>query len=154
MTDQRHNPAGAAFTELLLEVFRLNGRLLAAGDRLAADFGLSSARWQVLGAIETAPMSVAQIARAMGLTRQSVQRLADVLAEEGIVAFRDNPAHRRAKLVELTREGRRRLAALHRRQVAWANAVATALPAASIRDATGMLAELRRRLERLETETG
>src|SRR5205814_345438 len=59
--------AGGLVTELILEVFRLNGRLLAAGDRLVADLGLTSARWQVLGAIALAssPMPVAWIARNM-----------------------------------------------------------------------------------------
>jgi hypothetical protein len=51
-----HTPAGAATTELILETFRLNGLLLEAGDRLVADIGLTSARWQVLGAIALAPV--------------------------------------------------------------------------------------------------
>ncbi|MEZ5958748.1 MAG: hypothetical protein R3C27_16235, partial [Hyphomonadaceae bacterium] len=68
MTDEKHSAAGAALTDLILEVFRVNGRLLAAGDRLAADVGLSSARWQVLGAIRFArePQTVSWLARSMG----------------------------------------------------------------------------------------
>src|SRR5215472_15915090 len=102
-----HEPGAAseAFTDLVLEVFRANGRLLTAGDRLVVPAGLTSARWQVLGAVEASPLSVAGIARAMGLARQSVQRIADLPAAEGIVAFRDNPAHRRAKLVTPTPRG-------------------------------------------------
>ena len=42
---------GGAVTQLILDVFRLNGRLLIAGDRLVGELGLTSARWQVLGAI-------------------------------------------------------------------------------------------------------
>ena len=62
-----------AVTELVLETFRLNGQLLAAGDALVAKVGLTSARWQVLGAIalSAAPLPVAHIARNMGLTRQA-----------------------------------------------------------------------------------
>jgi MarR family len=67
----------AALTILVLEVFRLNGWLLAAGNHLTRPVHQSSARWQVVGAIDHAPMTVSQIARAMGLTRQSVQRTAD-----------------------------------------------------------------------------
>ena len=65
-------------TDLIVETFRLNGRLLAAGDGLVADLGLTSARWQVLGAIAASPvpLPVASIARNMGLSRQGVQRLA------------------------------------------------------------------------------
>ena len=62
----------SAFTELILEVFRLNGLLLEAGDRITQPVGLSSARWQVLGVVEHEPTPVAHVARIMGLTRQSV----------------------------------------------------------------------------------
>ena len=43
-------------TDLVLDVFRLNGALLASGDTLVKDLGLTSARWQVLGAIALSPM--------------------------------------------------------------------------------------------------
>ena len=152
MAEQRHSPSGAAFTTLLLEVFRLNGRLLAAGDGLTADLGLTSARWQVLGAIEAEGLSVAQIARAMGLARQSVQRLADLLVDEGIVAYRDNPEHQRAKLVELTSEGRRKLDKLNRRQIAWANAIARGVSAAELKSAHRVLRSLGAALDRSARE--
>ena len=48
--------ADVALTELILETFRLNGRLLAAGDALVRDLGLTSARWQILGAIALSPV--------------------------------------------------------------------------------------------------
>ena len=78
-------PDGAV-TALILEAFRLNGRLLAAGDALVAGLGLTSARWQVLGAVAASPasLSVAQIARGMGLTRQAVQRLANDMERDGL----------------------------------------------------------------------
>ncbi len=140
--------SAAAFTALVLEVFRLNGRLLAAGDRLAAPAGLTSARWQVLGAIEAAPLPAAGIARAMGLTRQSVQRIADVLAAEGIVAFRGNPRHRRAKLVTVTPRGRRMLGRIGRIQSAWARRIAAGVPPSALAAAERLLSELRQRLAR------
>ena len=43
--------ASDAVTDLVLEIFRLNGCLIASGDALVAKIGLTSARWQVLGAI-------------------------------------------------------------------------------------------------------
>ena len=90
-----------AITELILETFRLNGRLLAAGDALVRDLGLTSARWQVLGAVAMSPvpLPVSHIARNMGLSRQGVQRVADELEARGIVRFAPNPHHRRARLV-------------------------------------------------------
>ncbi|HET8726173.1 MAG TPA: helix-turn-helix domain-containing protein, partial [Alphaproteobacteria bacterium] len=80
-------------SRLVLKVFRLNGALLEAGDTLVRDTGLTSARWQVLGALAEhgAPRTVSQIARAMGLTRQSVQRVTDDLHDSGLVEFLPNP---------------------------------------------------------------
>jgi DNA-binding MarR family transcriptional regulator len=92
-------------SDLVLSIFRLNGFLLRAGDRLTAEVGLTTARWQVLGAVLHEPLTVAAIARNMGLARQSVQRTADLLVEEGLCEYSPNPAHRRAKLLSSTERG-------------------------------------------------
>lgn len=144
------DPLAAAFTDLVLETFRFNGRLLAAGDRLAAPVGLTSARWQVLGAIEAEPLPVSDIARAMGLTRQSVQRTVDVLAAEGVVTFADNPRHRRAKLVRPSPSGRAMLEKVGVLQKAWAREIAEGMDEAALRAALAVLGELRCRLDRAE----
>src|SRR4029453_13309829 len=101
-----YTAGGGALTALILEVFRLNGRLLSIGDTLAQPAGQTSARWQILGALDQQPRPVGEIGRAMGLTRQSVQRTADVLDRDGVVKYISNPAHRRAKLATLTPRGR------------------------------------------------
>ncbi|WSA39337.1 MarR family winged helix-turn-helix transcriptional regulator [Streptomyces sp. NBC_01808] len=92
--------------------FRLGGQFLARGDRLAAPAGLTAARWQVLYAVRREPLSVAGVARGLGMARQSVQRIADVLVADGLAAYEPNPAHRRAKLLRPTPAGRRALARL------------------------------------------
>ncbi|MGI5456585.1 MarR family winged helix-turn-helix transcriptional regulator [Streptomyces sp. CA-249302] len=89
-----------------LGVFRLNGQFLAVAEELANPSGLTAAWWQVLGAVLGEPLSVSGIARVMGITRQSVQRIADLLVARGLAEYRDNPAHRRAKLLAPTEEGR------------------------------------------------
>ena len=152
----RHQPGSAseAFTELVLEIFRTNGRLLATGDRLAMPVGLTSARWQVLGAIDAGPRSVAQIARDMGLTRQSVQRLANVLAAEAIVSFAENPAHKRAKLVQLTPRGRAMLDRISCIQVDWARQMADGLTPEELQSAFATLRSIRQRLEQAESAGG
>jgi DNA-binding MarR family transcriptional regulator len=88
-----------------LAVFRLNGQFLAVAEELARPAGLTAARWQVLGAVLTESRSVAGIARVMGITRQSVQRNADLLVADGLAEYVPNPAHRRAKLLRPTDEG-------------------------------------------------
>ena len=142
-----HTVEAARLTDLVLETFRLNGRLLAAGDGLTSDLGFSSARWQVMGAIADGALPVAQIARNMGLTRQAVQRLADVLADEGVVEFVENPNHRRAKLVCLTTKGTAALQEISRRQIEWSNRLAAGLSAGAIEEALAVLRTLRVRLE-------
>ena len=86
--------------------FKLNGQFLALAEELARPAGLTAAWWQVLGAVLGGPLPVAGIAREMGLARQSVQRIADILVERGLADYRDNPAHRRAKLLVPTEAGR------------------------------------------------
>ena len=143
----RHSKAGKAFTALILETFRFHGKLLAAGDRLTKPLNLSSARWQVLGAIEQCPLPVAQIARNMGLARQSVQRVADSLEKERIVRYADNPDHKRAKLVCLTEKGRGLVDKLAPCQIEWANRIAARVKAAEIEAALELMRKLGRDLE-------
>ena len=141
--------ASPSMTELVLEAFRLNGRLLAAGDALVAELGLTSARWQVLGAValSSMPLPVAHIARNMGLTRQAVQRLANEMQRDGLVRFGPNPHHQRARLVMLTARGRAAYDAAMKRQGPWANRLASGLSVRQIDAATAMLRAIRERLE-------
>ncbi|BDT89639.1 MarR family winged helix-turn-helix transcriptional regulator [Nocardia cyriacigeorgica] len=94
------------FSTAAITTFRLNGQFLAIAEELAEPAGLTAAWWQVLGAVLHEPLPVAGIARVMGITRQSVQRIADLLVERGLAEYRPNPAHRRAKLVAITEAGR------------------------------------------------
>jgi DNA-binding MarR family transcriptional regulator len=132
-------PAGDAFTSLILQVIRLNGRFTAAGEALARTAGQTLARWLVMEAVQDRPATVAQIARDMRLARQSVQRLTDVLVREGFAAYEENPAHRRAKLVRLTTEGRSALRTIQAAQRAWADALGAELGEAEIQQASLVL---------------
>jgi DNA-binding MarR family transcriptional regulator len=138
-----------AMTDLIIETFRLNGRLLAAGDSLVADIGLTSARWQVLGAVALSPdpLPVAHIAKAMGLARQSVQRLVNEMERDGLLSFRANPNHQRAKLVLLTPSGKAAYDRAMKRQIPWAEAIANGLSVKQIDAATAVLEAIRKRLE-------
>lgn len=117
----RRSAAAEHLTEVILKTFRLNGLFLAAADEITAGTGLTAARWQVLGAVLREPLSVSGVARSMGLTRQSVQRLADALVEDGICAYADNPGHRRAKLLAPTRRGLELIDRIRPIQIAWTN---------------------------------
>lgn len=150
MPKAQWSEAGGAVTELILDVFRLNGRLLVAGDRLVAELGLTSARWQVLGAIAYAerPESVAWHARTMGLHRQGIQRIVNELEKEGIVEFRSNPHHKRAQLVLLTPKGKKLFEKAHTLQVPWVNALANGLNPKDIATTQSVIEALKIRLEK------
>lgn len=142
-----HSSAAAAFTALVLEVFKLNGALLDAGDALSRPTGQSSARWQVMGCVDEKPLSVAQIARVMGLARQSVQRVANLLVAEELAEFTDNPVHKRAKLLRLTKTGLATLERIETAQRQWANDLGERLGLSELEAVNVALARVLKMLE-------
>lgn len=141
--------AGEAATKVILATFRVNGLLLAAGDLLAAEYGLTSARWQVLGAIALAQRSltVPQIARRMGLTRQTVHTTVERLLADGLVVLVPNSDHRRSQLVSLTDRGRAGYQAIDEKQAAWVNELSAGLRRSDLDMTARVLDQLCTRLE-------
>ncbi|MBI1866932.1 MAG: MarR family transcriptional regulator [Methylocystis sp.] len=148
MHKTKGTPAGDAVTSLILDLFRLNNQLLAAGDRLVARLGLTSARWQILGAIVVAdyPQPVAWLARNLGANRQNVQRIINDLAKEGLVAFEANPHHRRAQLVILTDKGRQTFDAAMGLQTPWIYSLSEGLLVKDIETTHRVIMALRQKL--------
>jgi DNA-binding MarR family transcriptional regulator len=134
--------AGDAFAAFSISVIRLAAHLSSEGDALAKPSGQTSARWQVLAAAGHATLSVAEIGRILGLARQGVQRIADILEAEGLVRYEENPAHQRAKLLVLTPEGEGTLHDIQLRQAAWADALGAEFGAEDLRTATEVLARV------------
>ncbi|MFD4444508.1 MarR family winged helix-turn-helix transcriptional regulator [Nocardia sp. NPDC058519] len=121
------NPEQDLLDGAALTVFRLNGQFLTIGDGLSAPAGISVAWWQVMAAVQDQPQPVAGIARAMGITRQSVQRIADLLVGKGMCEYRPNPAHKRAKLVAMTEAGEAAIRRINPQHAAMAHRLAEAL---------------------------
>ncbi|HEX8049509.1 MarR family winged helix-turn-helix transcriptional regulator [Rhizobium sp.] len=149
MSKTELTPAATALTDLILDLFRLNSRVLASGDRLVAPLGLTSARWQILGAITSAgrPQPVAWLARDMEANRQNVQRIVNDLEKEGLIAFEANPHHRRAQLVVLTDKGKQTFDAAMRLQAPWANDLSDGLQVEDIETMRRVMAAMRSKLE-------
>ena len=139
---------GEALTRLLVEAVRLAEVFTQTGEALARPEGQTLARWLVLGTLEEGPEPVAEIARRLRLTRQSVQRVADLLEHDGLVAYEDNPRHRRAKLARLTPEGSRVLARIDAAQRVWANRDGAAVGLADAEQAAALLERIRGTLTR------
>ena len=137
---------GEILTEIILETFRLNGVLLDAGNQLTKPHGLTSARWQVMGAIdhEGHPMTVAQIARRMGLSRQAVQRIVHDLVKLEMIDLEANQDHKRAPLVVLTERGRKTIGKINISQANWVNELAKQVSESDLKKTLLAMQQIRR----------
>jgi DNA-binding MarR family transcriptional regulator len=149
MSSAKRTSAGTVLSDVILDVFRLNNRLTTAGDRLVSGLGLTSARWQILGAVVNAErkQSVAWLARDLGGNRQNVQRIVNDLLQEGMVALQANPHHRRSPLIVLTDKGKKTYDAAMRLQAPWINGLADGLLVKDIDAVRHVVRTLRDRLE-------
>lgn len=141
--------SGELFTEVVLEVFKAGGLLNGAGDELTKEFGLTSSRWKILGAVKLseAPLTVSQIARFMGQTRQAVQRLADVMTKDGLLQQIENPNHKRAKLVALTPRALEIYGQLDKKQKVWADQCSAELTSAELETTLKVLRKISKQIE-------
>lgn len=149
-------PEAAVLTEVMLAVFRVNGRLLEKGDQLVAPINLTSARWQVLGAVALAghSLSAPQIAEAMGVTRQGVQKQLNILEEAGFFERSPNPRHQRSPLYALTDLGNRTFAKAMALEATWANSLVVGLSLKDIKNALHTLNLIYERLNLAIPEKG
>ena len=137
-------------TDIMLAVFRVNGRLLEKGDQLVEPLHLTSARWQVLGAISLSgrSLSAPQVADAMGVTRQGAQKQLNKLGEEGFLEQLPNPRHERSPLYALTKRGNEAISTTMSLQKTWADGLSVSL---SLQDLKNTLQTLTAVYERLDS---
>ncbi len=140
---------GTLMTEIILEIFKLNGLLVLEGDQLTKEFKLTSARWKILGALAGAdqPMTVPDIAKTMGQTRQAVQRLVNEMQEDGLLTTQINPHHKRAKLQVLTEKGKTSFEVIQKKQAPWVNAIAAQFSPSDLKKVNSVLTQLINTLE-------
>lgn len=138
---------GRQFAELMTEVFRTKILLLQGGERLARSVGLTSARWQILGVVAEGPAPVAHVARRIGLTRQSVQQIADAMKAQELIVYVDNPHHKRARLIQPTPRARAALARLRPREIEFANLMGRRHTDSALEAALTLLRQTRQDLE-------
>lgn len=142
-----------ALTQAVRGVFN---RLKAVGDQLHADLGVTTATRAVMETLaEAGPMTVPQIAKLKGVTRQHIQLLADALCEAEFAVVKENPAHKRSLLIVLTEKGKRTFAKIGGREAPVIVELARAFGAEELERATQVLERLGTALdERLQEDQG
>ena len=129
-------------SEFSIAVFTINGLLMRSGEEVTKPLGHSSARWQVLGRAGHKPQTVARMARDIGNSRQSVQRIAHALVREGLATYIPDTSDKRAPLLQLTPRGSQILNTIHEKDAQWSAELMTKLDAAKLTKATQLLAEI------------
>ena len=145
-----HTQEGRLLTEIILDTFKLNGVLVLEGDKLVKSLELTSARWKILGALAygSNPMTVPDIARGMGQSRQAVQRISNEMVEDGLLATLPNPEHKRAKLVKLTDKGAQAYSQAMEKQIPWVNGLASDIKQTELEIAASVLKNLIAQLDK------
>jgi DNA-binding MarR family transcriptional regulator len=145
----KKTPASNALTDLIRTVLRMNTTVQKSGTRLMQGTGITTARWQMLSelcAFEKR-VTVSELARHMGLTRQAIQRLADDMANDGLVKFVENPGDARAMHLLLTKAGRARYDEALEREWQWANAIAEEFDTEQITCAVALLEAVTQKIQ-------
>jgi DNA-binding MarR family transcriptional regulator len=147
-TTRRPSSQAQLLTDVILLIFRVNGQLLASGDRLVEDLKLTSARWQMLGAVVLSghPRTAPELAARMGVTRQGAQKQLNLLVDAGLVAIEPNPGHARSPLYLLTRKGTSVYATTERVQTSWANQLAHTIRIGDLKATKQLLEDLSSKL--------
>lgn len=145
-----HYPKRVLFLDLVLSLFRLNGLLISEGDAMTQNLGLTHARWKVIGAIalSTNGLTVPGIARVLGQSRQAVQRITDVMVEDGLLVYLPNPRHKRSVLVTLSDDGIAAYSQLREVQDPWAIATTEDIPAEELETALRLVRRLIQKFDR------
>lgn len=90
--------------------------------------------------------TVPQLARKREVSRQFVQVTMNALAKRGLVEFRNNPDHKRSRLLELTQTGENLMTAVMGREGEALKRVAVGLAPDDVRSAVEVLVQARKRL--------
>lgn len=133
---------------LVADVYHLAGAFRQSGERIAATVGQTQARWQLLSAASGEPRTVAQIARRLGYARQSVQRTADQLVEEGLARYIANPDHKSSPLLELTGQGTAALSSITKAAAKWQAGLARQFDSQELATALQVVRRLRDAVEK------
>lgn len=143
------NAAGDFLTEVMVLVFKLNGQLLKHGDRKVEHLDLTSARWQMLGAIALSPglRTAPQLARKLAISRQGAQKQLNLLVDGELLSQQTNPRNARSPFYQLTDRGRTIYGQAQNLQRDWAQSLAAHLDTQQLDTTRRLLKKLSRTLD-------
>lgn len=139
------------YQELYEEVRRLHNRLRYVGDCLHEQDQVSTATRSLLFSLHReGPCTVPDLARERLVSRQIIQTQINLLLEQKLVESRDNPHHRRSRLLALTPKGREVVDGMLSREKALLEKAGSPLSSSQVKAASGTLRELREHLENID----
>jgi DNA-binding MarR family transcriptional regulator len=145
----KKTPVSNALTDLIRAVLRLNTTAQKSGTRLMRGTGITNARWQTLSELFAFEkrVTVSELARYVGLTRQAVQRLVDDMAGDGLVEFAENPGNARSMHLLLTTAGKATYHDALEREWQWTNAIAEDLDMEQITCAVALIEGITKKMQ-------
>jgi DNA-binding MarR family transcriptional regulator len=134
--------------ELFDEVRLLWHVLVSQGERLLADQPVTLAMRAVLEYLDRrGAAAVPRIARGRRVTRQHIQIIVNGLLQQRLVRLRENPAHKRSQLVELTPHGQQTIAAIRDQESQFLAGLPIKASGADLKRARKVLRSVRNALE-------
>jgi DNA-binding MarR family transcriptional regulator len=145
----KKTPESNALTDLIRTVLRMNTTVQKSGTRLMRGTGITNARWQILSELSAFEkrVTVSELARHMGLTRQAIQRIMDDMASDGLVEFVENLGDARAMHLLVTEAGKATYDEALEREWQWTNAIAEDFDAEQIARAVTLLEAIMQRMQ-------
>ncbi len=144
----KKTPTQEALDTFTFEVALLFFRMRHAATQYLGQGDHSSGRRSLIKSLGAeGPQTVPQMAGTRTVSRQHIQRIVDELRHDGLVERLPNPAHRRSKLIGLTKKGEALLATMDEREAELMTFLARGLRLEQVRDATEVIRHVRARLE-------
>ncbi len=139
--------AGQAIEDLIIEIVATFFLLRAEGMQIGVVSSSGEGYWSVLRLLKVnGPQTVPQLARYRYVPRQSVQKLANEMLNDGVIEFLNNPAHKRSKLLRLTPKGEAVFAEMSDRIATLAETLAEQQDAAQLQNAANVVKRLHEQL--------
>ena len=151
-THSSEHATGHDLHNLFRDVVALHASLSLAMDSVHERAGLRTPQVRVADRLLHGPATVPHIAADLSMSRQYVQTVCNELQEQGLMAFIDNPRHKRSKLVALTEKGQKALVQTRENEAALIQQYLPDICSQQVAEASALLKLLCKRIEGVHFE--